>query len=234
MITGGIIAAGHGSRLKKEGFSCPKPLVRINGEELLGRTVNQFKKAGINSIRIIFRKSICAECSNYLAKKFPEMEFDIICRDTKSSAESFLCLLEEIQPEEKLLITTVDSIFQDGAFRAFVEKAAKTWENEVVLGITRFVDDEKPLFVTLKEGAEGHIMKIGGQSGDAVTCGVYLVPARVRKIGEKEQFPALRRFLGRLFDSGIPFRGIDMGKVIDVDRLQDVKEAERFLSNLHR
>ncbi len=230
MIRGGIIAAGHGRRLKKEGFSCPKPLVKINGEELLGRTVNQFKAAGINKIRIIFRNSICKDCSNYLAEKFPEMEFDIICRDTKSSAESFLCLLKKIQSEEKLLITTVDSIFQEGAFRAFTEKAVDALEDEVVLGITRFVDDEKPLFVTLKEGAKGRINKIGGQSGNAVTCGVYLVPAKIRKIGEKEQFPALRKFLGRLFDSGIPFRGIDMGIGIDVDRLQDVKEAEKFLS----
>ncbi len=230
MITGGIIAAGHGSRLKDQGFLVPKPLVKVHGRELLGRTVEHFGNAGINRIRVIFRKAICRECSKFLLRNFPQIHFDIICRDTDSSAESFLSLLREGYPDERQLISTVDSIFEEGAFASFVKRAGRAEKDAVVLGVTGFVDDEKPLYVSLEKGVEGQIKGIGGQSGDAVTCGVYLVPVQVRNIGKRESFPALRKFLGRLFFEGVPFWGVDMGTVIDVDRAEDVKKARAFLA----
>ena len=232
MLIGGIIAAGHGSRFKKSGFPQTKPLIKVGGRELLGRTVSQFQEAGIERIRIIFRSGNCSACSHYLIENFPQMRFDIICRDTETSAESFLSLLEDAKDheEEQLLITTVDSIFSPGAFKKFINKAKEMDPGQVILGVTRFVDDEKPLYVTIDQEDGETITKIGGQSGDAVTCGVYLMPTRARLEAKNNKFSALRALLGHLFEAGIPFKAIDMGTVIDVDRPEDITTAEAFLA----
>ncbi len=229
-MEGGIIAAGHGSRLKKGGMVVPKPLLKINGTELIGRTVSEFKKAGIYNIRVIFRKRICEQCSEYLATAFPECRFRILCKDTESSAESFLTLLEGANGSDRLLLTTVDSIFAPGALDSFVEKALKMPKDHVILGVTRYVDDEKPLFVSFGDKADNKITAIGGTDGDAVTCGVYLMPQNIWTQRQEVAFPALRAFLSHLFHKGIGFCGVDMGKVIDVDRPEDIKEAEKFLN----
>ncbi len=234
MVEGGIIAAGHGSRLKKSGFVVPKPLLKINGTELIGRTVTEFKKAGIRNIRVIFRKKICNQCSEYLTTAFPECRFHILCKDTESSAESFLTLLQEANGSGRLLLTTVDSIFVPGALGAFMAKAIKMPKDNVILGVTRYVDDEKPLFVSFDDKANNKIRAIGGTDGDAVTCGVYLIPQNMRKLRQEMAYPALRAFLSHLFHKGIGFWGVDMGKVIDVDRPEDIKEAEKFLDIAER
>ncbi len=230
MLTGGIIAAGHGSRFKEQGFKVTKPLIRVGGVELLGRTVNQFLKAGINRIRVIFRSSNCNECTSYLTENFPNTDFQIICKDTKTSAESFLTLLEQGDRDERLLIATVDSIYQGDAFSRFLKKANGMGADPVILGVTKFVDDEKPLFVTIDPDDGETITQIGGKEGDAVTCGVYLIPARATAFAQGQSFNALRMFLGHLFSSGSPFKAIDMGTVVDVDRPEDIETAETFLA----
>ena len=40
----GIIAAGEGSRLAKEGFTLPKPMVQLHGEMLIDRLIAVFAR----------------------------------------------------------------------------------------------------------------------------------------------------------------------------------------------
>lgn len=229
MFSSGIIAAGHGSRFKDKGFTYPKPLLKVAGTELLGRAITELKKAGVKHIRIIFRNSICDKCTSYLKKSFPEICFQIICKDTSSSAESFLTILNAANHDERMIITTVDSIFTPGKLRDFIEQAQKMPSDGVILGVTTYIDDEKPLYVKLSREGDSKITAIGGNDGDAVTCGVYLLPARITKKAKDKKYSALRAFLSDLFLQGIEFRAIDMGKVIDVDRPEDLIQAEEFL-----
>ncbi len=229
MFSGGIIAAGHGSRFRNKGLNCPKPLLKIAGTELLGRTVTEFKRAGIKHIKIIFRDSICSICTEYLQNNFPDVDFHILCKNTDTSAESFLTILEAGNRNEKMLITTVDSIFTPGKLKDFIQQAQNMPSGAIVLGITTYVDDEKPLYVTLASNDPSKITAIGGGKGDAVTCGVYLLPANIKKTAKDKKYSALRAFLADLFSKGLELRAIDMAKVIDVDRPEDILKAEAFI-----
>jgi len=231
MIIGGIISAGHGERLKKAFPNKPKPLVEVAGRPLLARTVDEFKRAGIKKIIIIFRKDITGACKELLKEEFKDISFEIISRDTKSSFESFISLFEKVKNDkDKLLITTVDSIFKKGALKDFLIQADKMAKDEALfLGTTRFIDDEKPLYVTI--GQNGKIVAIGKEKTKNVTCGVYFVPAKLIKNQSYESFSALREFLAHLHSKKVPFYSIELDQVIDVDRPEDLKFAEKILLN---
>ena len=46
-LTGGIIAAGEGSRLRRAGFAMPKPMVPIAGVPLIESVIRNFRAARI-------------------------------------------------------------------------------------------------------------------------------------------------------------------------------------------
>ena len=53
-----IIAAGEGSRLVQEGVKKPKPLVKLNGVEMVGRLIEIFLKNNAKSINIIVNEEM--------------------------------------------------------------------------------------------------------------------------------------------------------------------------------
>ena len=224
-VIGGIIAAGHGSRFKKAGITTPKPLIKVNERALLARTVDEFRLAGIKRIRIIFRTAICERCSEFLGENFQDMDFEITCKDTETSCQSFLTLLSGLNKNEGILITTVDSIFERGAIKRFLNEIKKKGEL-LFLGTTTFIDDEKPLYCESKE--DGQILSLGEKITDTVTCGAYYIPGGlIGKIKETE-FPALRSFLSYVLTLTSAF-SVDLGKVVDVDRPEDLRLANKIL-----
>jgi NDP-sugar pyrophosphorylase family protein len=102
----------------------------------------------------------------------------------------------------------------------------------VVLAVTPLVADERPLWVDLD--ASGCITSLGGDSGEMVTAGMYLVPERVRWISPPHELGRLREFLAWLVNQGQPVYGVIMGRVVDVDRAEDVALAEALARQLTR
>jgi NDP-sugar pyrophosphorylase family protein len=113
-------------------------------------------------------------------------------------------------------------------FCRFVETAAGFPDDAFVLGLTRHVDDEKPLWASL-DASDGRILRLGEPNSGLVTAGVYVLPAH-RPVEPANGFARLRDYLGWLVDSGHPVYGVDIGRVFDIDRAQDVAAAERALS----
>jgi NDP-sugar pyrophosphorylase family protein len=112
--------------------------------------------------------------------------------------------------------------------------------------VTRFVDDEKPLWVTTtraagerrargtggrspaaaSEESVGRVTAVGGASGDAVTAGIYVFPEEVRHMNIPGELGRLRDFLAWLAKSGEEIHAVDIPKVVDVDRVEDLAEAQ--------
>jgi len=213
-MTGGIIAAGEGSRLRDAGVA--KPLVRVGGVPLVERVIRNFLAAGIERIVVVFNEEE-EECRDYVRAHFPNV--DVILKTTRSSFETFQLVRDTIG--DRALISTVDAVCATDDFVRFARAAER---HDVVLALTQFVDDEKPLWVTV--APDGRITTIGGSSGDAVTAGIYAMPPSLPIGGD---FERLRDFLAALVRGGVPAYGELIGKVIDVDRPEDVLVAERSL-----
>ncbi len=72
----------------------------------------------------------------------------------------------------------------------------------------------------------GRITKIGGDSGDAVTAGIYLFSERARRLPAPPTIGRLREYLAWLVEQGETIRGISIQTVVDVDRSEDIRIAE--------
>ncbi len=227
-MTGGIIAAGEGSRLKRDGLRMPKPMVPVAGVPLTERVVSNFAKAGITQLRIIFNEDN-RECAAYIRERFPDLDIYCIVKTTRSSYESFWEIGRRSGPG-LILMSTVDWICPEPAFRRFVDQARRCRQASVVLAVTPFVADEKPLWVNLDPS--GRVTAIGGASGNVVTAGLYLISGLVfAKAPHPDALGRLRDFLTWLVAAGEPVYGVVIDQVIDVDRAEDLQLAETLLKD---
>lgn len=221
---GGIIAAGEGSRLRAGGFAVSKPLVTILGKPLIAHTIERFRAAGIGHLAMIINE----ESTD--TRRWVEThggDIDLVVKTTPSSYVSFRIVAERLAGQAAV-ITTVDSIMAQENFRTFIQQAAACPPDAFVLGLTGHVDDEKPLWAS-RDRKTGRIARLGERDSGLVTAGVYVLPAQ-RPAEPANGFARLRDYLGWLVASGHPVHGVDIGRVFDIDRVQDVAAAERALS----
>ena len=221
-LRGGIIAAGEGSRLRADGFRAPKPLVEIAGLPLIGGVLRNFEAAGVTSLTIIVNENEGA-CVEWVRRRFPALDVEFIVKTTASSLESFREVTAR-GPAGPQLVSTVDAWCAPEDFAAFAARAAARPVDATVLAVTPLVSDEKPLWVTV--GAGGRVEAFGEPGSGLVTAGVYRVSDRARRLAAVPAPGRLRDYLARLLESGEPMYGEVIETVVDVDRAEDVANAE--------
>ena len=221
-LTGAIIAAGEGRRLREAGWTVPKPLVPVAGVPLMVSVIENFRAAGIESLVVIVNERE-RDCVGWARARFPGLDLSFIVETTASSLESFGRVLAASRGPG-VLVSTVDAWCRAADFAAFVGAACRRPAGATVLGVTELVADEKPLWVTA--APDGRVTEIGGLFGTAVTAGVYLIPERVRRSAPPTGFPRLRDYLTWLWRSGEPVYAEMIPDVVDVDRPDDVALAE--------
>jgi NDP-sugar pyrophosphorylase family protein len=221
LIHAGILAAGEGSRLLRDGFGVPKPLVRVAGVPLVERAARNLLAAGAATLTVIFNESE-GDCAEHLASALAGEDVRIFLKTTRSSLESLREVLKRMPPGPAL-VSTVDAFCAREAFVKFAREAL-AFEGATVLAVTPLVADEKPLWV--RWSADAQISEIGGAAGDVVTAGVYLFSERVRALEPPPELGRLRDFLRWLVLHGEPLYGVAISEVVDVDRGEDVELAE--------
>lgn len=232
-----IIAAGEGSRLAKEGIEQPKPLVRVAGEPLIDRLVRIFNDNGADEICVICNdqttlvgRHLMYIQNNGLQGRPIPLRFKV--KSTPSSMHSLYELSDWLEGG-RFILTTVDTIFSESEFAAYVEAFAKADDIDGLMGVTAYVDDEKPLWV----GA-GADMAIGGFYDENsvgaryISAGIYgLGPKSIGVLRDcvKKGESRMRNFQRALIADGLRLRAYEFGKVIDIDHARDIATAEDFL-----
>jgi NDP-sugar pyrophosphorylase family protein len=229
----GIIAAGRGERLLRGGIETPKPLVPIGGEPLIARVIRAAANLQVDSIACIVN-DVNRSVAHYLRSGSWPVPLELIVKTTPSSMESLFCLAPLLK-DEPFLLFTVDSVFGFRSLARFLAGAQSLVDGQGVLALTRFVDDEKPLWAQVD--AHHRITALGreARSSRYVTAGFYyfrpeifamIGGARVRKLN------ALRQFLGLLLESGYVLYGLPVAKTVDVDYPEDIEKAETYLKEV--
>jgi NDP-sugar pyrophosphorylase family protein len=221
-LTGGIIAAGDGRRLRDDGWLVPKPLVPVAGVPLLEAVIRNFLAADVAPVTVIVNER-GRGCVDWARTRFPDVDLRFIVKTTGSSLESFaeVAAAEAAGP---MLISTVDAWCHPTDFVRFVARSAARPPSATVLAVTPFVADDNPLWVTLDE--DGRVRRLGGPSGDVVTAGLYLIPETLRRQPPPPGLGRLRDFLAWLVECGEGVYAETIETVVDVDRSSDVALAE--------
>jgi NDP-sugar pyrophosphorylase family protein len=221
-LRGGVIAAGHGTRLKADGYRVSKPMTPVGGRPLIQHALNRFRAVGVRRATVIVNED-SGDCRRWLADHNDDLDLDVIVRTTPSSYASFALVAARLDCAPAV-ITTVDAIMALAAFRHFIDSAARFPNDAFVLGLTNHVDDDNPLWATLD--AEGRIRRLGGGEGGHVTAGIYWLPANGVS-APTARFDRLRDYLKWLVDEGRPVYGVVLPLVFDIDRARDVEAAEQ-------
>src|ERR1700744_5917836 len=87
-LRGGIIAAGHGTRLRADGYRVSKPMTPVNGEPLIGHALERLRAVGIRRTTVIVNEE-SADCRQWLSDHSSDFDLDVIVRTTPSSYASF-------------------------------------------------------------------------------------------------------------------------------------------------
>lgn len=227
-----IIAAGEGSRLAQEGVSLPKPLVKLNGKEMIRRLIDIFLENEATSISIIVNEEM-KQVQEYVSALRLDIPLNIVVKSTPSSMHSFFELRNFLR-EGKFCLTTVDTIFKGDEFTRYIKAFIEDRSSDGMMAVTDFIDDEKPLYVDVD--ALMHIKGFLDQSADCkyISGGIYgLTPKAINTLeacldsGQSR----MRNFQRQLVADGLVLKAHPFAKIVDVDHAEDINKAEQFLNS---
>ena len=226
-----IISAGEGSRLAQEGVELPKPLVKINGEAMIDRLIRIFTQQGAEEIVVIVN-CLHPQTKEHLDKLKTDVPLRVVQKTTPSSMHSFFELSPYLEGE-KFCLTTVDTIFREDDFAKYIQ-AFKDADNDGLMAVTDYIDDEKPLYVDTDENMNIQgFLDANTNNCKYISGGIYcLGPKSIDTLrGCMEKGMArMRNFQRQLVADGLKLKAYNFGKILDVDHAGDIIKAESFLS----
>ena len=248
-----IIAAGEGSRLAEEGISAPKPLVKVGGQCLVDRLIRVFLDNEADEIIVV-----CNDLTPLVDEHLTRIERDgfdgkkiplrHIVRTTPSSMHSFY-ELSKFLSDSPFVLTTVDTIFREEEFSAYVKAFKASLVNgsaDGMMGVTDYVDDEKPLYIAPSpvppRGEAGRRMGFPlienfldedkERKCPYISAGIYgLTPKAIDTLNRcmAEGKSRMRNFQRGLIEDGLQLMAFPFSKVLDIDHAGDIEKAEKFL-----
>lgn len=234
-----IIAAGEGSRLAAEGVEEPKPLVKIGCERLIDRLMRVFVDNGAEEIVVI-----CNDLTDRVSRHLRSVQqhglqglrvpLRYVVKSTPSSMHSFY-EISGMFGDSPFCLTTVDTIFDEAEFSRYIKefsRAMASGEADGLMGVTDYIDDEKPLYVETDGDMNITAFLDSSTHCRYISGGIYgLSPSAIatlrRCIARGES--RMRNFQRALIADGRRLKAWPFAKVLDIDHATDIMKAKQFL-----
>jgi NDP-sugar pyrophosphorylase family protein len=234
-MEGLVLAAGEGSRLAVPGIDRPKPFVLVGGEPLVGRALRSLCDVGCAPLTALVRAEH-AEAARAVARATGARV--IACR-TPSSLHTLAIGLAAVMDEVasgRVLVTMVDTVMRARDWQRVRERAEAELDAgaDAVLAVTPFIDDERPVHVALDD--RGRVRSIGDEPAGArplVTGGVYAFGPRAADLARTEVDAGasrVRSFLAAMVARGLSVRAVEIDRIVDVDRPEDLRLAAAWIA----
>lgn len=234
-----IIAAGEGSRLANEGVKQPKPLVEIAGESLIDRLLRIFADHHATEIVVIcneYSQEVIDHLRNIQNEGFNGRNIPLrfVIRTTPSSMHSFYEISRYLS-DDIFCLTTVDTIFKESEFGNYLEALHRFTSSENfdgVMGVTDFIDDEKPLYISTDDNDIITGFFDRQNSCHLISGGIYGLSPKVLPILQHcidTQVTRMRNFQRALVDEGCRLKAYSFSKILDIDHAGDIDKASTFL-----
>ena len=232
-----IIAAGEGSRLKAEGISDPKQLVKVGGECLIDRLIRIFMDNDAEEIICICNGDTTRVASHLAALQRDGLRgrpvpLRFLVKGTPSSMHSFFEISSYLT-DGPFVLTTVDTIFREREFAAFVSDFRHTGYDGL-MGVTDYVDDERPLYVQTDDkmnitgffDSQNHCRYVSGGIYGLTTSAIFTLNNCIARSERR-----MRNFQRALIADGRRLQAWPFSKVLDIDHASDILQAEQLLAS---
>jgi NDP-sugar pyrophosphorylase family protein len=206
-------------------------MVQLEGLPMIHRLINIFLRNNAERIFIIINEH-SAELEFFLNTLVLPIPMTIIKKDTPSSFHSFFELMPHLV-NDKFCVTTVDTVFGEDEFSAYIEAFKNSLELDGLMAVTSFVDDESPLYVT----TDSDLMITGFDDEESagaayVSGGIYCLSSNVFPTVKKAAGAGvnrMRNFQRSLIADGLSIKAYPFSKIIDIDHVSDIQVAEKWL-----
>jgi NDP-sugar pyrophosphorylase family protein len=232
-LSGAILAAGYGQRLRPSSGGLPKPLIDLGGQPLLFRQIDLLIKTGVSPIHVI----VNSETHRRMRERdlHPPEAVELLIRNTANSMESLLSLGEHVA-EGFFLLMTVDAVLYASDIRSFVTNATKFIANRVLrldgaFGVVKWRGDANPLFAHIAD--DGVITAFRESQSPMVTAGIYLLSTAVFVHATEARIrglDAMRHFFAFLLEKGMRFGALEVPQAIDIDSPTDLIAAREMIA----
>ena len=221
-----------------EGIDSPKPLVRVAGEMLIDRLIRVFMDNDAEEI-VVICNDLTTQVSHHLLDiqqnglKGRPVPLRFVVKSTPSSMHSFYEISRYLT-DGPFCLTTVDTIFREPDFARYIAAFEADTENDGMMAVTPFIDDEKPLYVETDD--QMNIVAFCDAAWDGakyVSGGIYALNEKsfgVVKECIDNGVSRMRNFQRALVSSGLKLKAYSIDKIIDVDHAEDIATAQKFIS----
>lgn len=230
-----ILAGGLGSRFQKDGCAVPKPLVPLFGQPMIGRLIKTLCRFDADRVQVAANArmpQLLEYLDTLIAEGYPVVVNPVI------TDNSYISLREGSRGiGGKFIAMTVDAIFTNEEFGRYVKAVEQADDDTVLMGLTRFVDDESPLYARINSEGEIIDYRYGGEpfaEDTIVSAGLYGLSGRVMQmIVDEDKHPSSLSDFQRILAAETNLRVLpfEFEKAFDVDNLHDRAAAEEFLRN---
>lgn len=228
-----IIAAGEGSRLAKEGFTLPKPMVSLHGEMLIDRLIGIFMRNNAEKILVIINEE-SPLLEMHLMGLRETLPVQIVKKTTPSSLHSVYELFKSEPELSEVCLTTTDTVFREEEFSAFISEFAESKDLEGQMAVTAFIDDESPLYVAVDDDDRITAFTDDNSTDTPfVSGGIYCLRRKAIETvnaAVENGVSRMRNFQRQLVADGLHLKAYPFTKIVDVDHVSDIQTAELFLS----
>jgi NDP-sugar pyrophosphorylase family protein len=207
-------------------------MVEVGGKPQIVRQIETLQMLGCSGITCMVRDDYPEAQDAVLDRKW-KVPVNVCLCHTPSSLHTLAEGLAEI-PEGAVFATMVDTVMRADDWKAAFagSKAALEQGADVALVVTPFVDDEAALWV--RKDATGRVTSLGKEpvSPPCVTGGVYALRPGIGALASaavRSGMHRMRAFLGDLVQQGLVVQSVEVPRVIDLDRKEDLAAANAWL-----
>jgi hypothetical protein len=189
------------------------------------------REAGCGQVTVMVRDQFLAAVQSALPA---DPGVRVVGCHTPSSLHTLVEGLALLAPGP-VLCTMVDTVMRPADWRNLAAGLQRCLADgdALALAVTPYVDDEAPLWV--QRDATGRVLRIGREpvTPPCVTGGVYALSPAARIWAEEALGAGLSRmraYLQRVVERGERVGTVEVDRILDLDRRQDLEAARRWLT----
>ena len=207
-------------------------LARIQNEGLYGRPI---------PLRFIVKSTPSSMHSFYELSKTLDVEKfrSLEVENNSTSQQRNVSTSQSLNLSTPFVLTTVDTIFREEEFGNYISafKQVLAEGGDGMMGVTDYIDDEKPLYVETVGQGSSEWPRITNfldacEHPHYISGGIYgLTPRAIDTLNAciERGESRMRNFQRALIRDGLQLRAYCFSKVLDIDHASDIQKAEEFL-----
>lgn len=170
--------AGEGSRFLKEGWTTPKPLIKLHGKELFLRAIGSVSIEGVPmKYSFIVRQEHIEkyQIDKKIKEILPEAHIFAVKKTTRGAVETCLMARQAISEEDSIVVMDCDLEFKSSAYTNYIKQILSKPVTDVNGGMLVSFDSDQPKYSYAEVDSDLNVIRTAEKEviSRHALCGAY-------------------------------------------------------------